>query len=114
MKRELNSMLSKGQQMEKIERIKFVVDSFLEHESISINQLSREIKIPSSTIQRDLNDIDYISTIYGEKAKEILVKISNRLKENKKHGLSMGGVNSTTNNEPIRDENGKFVGNKKR
>lgn len=107
-------MLSEAQIQQKKERIKFVVDSFLSYDNISINQLSRIIKVPSSTIQRDLNDLEYIEMIYGGEAKDKFKKISEILKQNKAHGLSKGGINSTTNNEPIRDENGKFTGNKKR
>lgn len=107
-------MLSKAQQIEKKNRIKFAVDSFLEYENISINQLSRIINIPSSTIQRDLNDVESIIEIYDSKAKKVLEQISDKLKKNKVDGLSRGGITSTTNNVPIRDENGKFTGNKKR
>lgn len=107
-------MQSEKQRLEKEQRIKFVVDSFLENEGISINELSRKIKIPSSTIQRDLNDVDYISIIYGMNAKEKLLIIRDRLKKNKEKGTSTGGINSTTINEPVRDENGKFIGNRKR
>ena len=107
-------MLSEEQHMHKLKRIKFVVNSFLEQENISIKELSNNIGISSSTIQRDLNDIDFITLIYGEKSKEILIKINNKLKKNKINGLSRGGINSTINNEPIRDEDGKFIGNKKR
>lgn len=107
-------MQSEKQRIEKEQRIKFVVDSFLEYKDISINELSRKLKISSSTIQRDLNDVDYISVIYGASAKEKLLVIRDRLKKNKEKGPSVGGINSTTVNEPLRDENGKFIGNKKR
>ena len=107
-------MQSEKQRLEKEQRIKHVVDSFLKYEDVSINQLSRLLKIPSSTIQRDLNDVDYISAIYGVAAKEKLLIIRDRLKKNKEKGTSRGGIISTTINEPVRDENGKFTGNKKR
>ena len=107
-------MLSDEQINKKTERIKKVVDAFLSYENISINQLSKIIGIPSSTIQRDLNEVEYITAIYTDRSKEVLTIISEKLKENKKFGLSRGGIISTTNNMPIRDENGKFTGNKKR
>lgn len=107
-------MFSHAQHVEKIERVKKVIDTFLSYEEISINELSRVTRISSSTIQRDLNDLEYIRMIYGGKSKEVFEKISERLKKNRKNGLSKGGTISTTNNEPIRDENGKFTGNKKR
>lgn len=106
-------MLSEQQYEKKLERIRLVVDSFLSN-NVSITELSTFINISKSTIQRDLNDIEYIREIYGGEAKDILKRISDKLKKNKENGLSRGGINSTTNNEPIRDENGKFTGNKKR
>lgn len=106
-------MLSEQQYEKKIERIRLVVDSFLSN-NVSITELATFINISKSTIQRDLNNIEYIREIYGGEAKDILKRISDKLKKNKENGLSRGGINSTTNNEPIRDENGKFTGNKKR
>ena len=107
-------MISHEQHIEKIERVKKVIDTFLSYEEISINELSKILDMKPSTVQRDLNNIEYITLIYGTEAKEILSKISNKLKKNKNLGLIKGGTNSTKNNEPLRDENGKFIGNKKR
>ena len=107
-------MLSEAQRIEKENRIKKVVDTFLSYKQISINELSRILKISSSTIQRDLNDVDFITTVYGSMAKSKLEEINKRLKQNKDIGHSTGGINSTKNNMPIRDDNGKFTGNKKR
>ena len=95
-------------------RIKRVVDEFLSYENITIDQLSTILEIPPSTIQRDLNDFKYIQMIYGHKAKEKLIQISTKLKQNKEQGLIRGGIISTTNNEAVRDENGKFIGNRKK
>lgn len=106
-------MLGESQHEKKVQRIKLVIDSFLLN-NVSINELSSIINIPKSTIQRDLNDVEYIKEIYGIEALEKMKQISNKLKTNKENGLSKGGINSTINNEPIRDENGKFTGNKKR
>lgn len=106
-------MLSEAQYAKKVERIKLVIDSFLSN-NVSITELSNIIDVPKSTIQRDLNNIEYIQEIYGYESREILKQISDKLKLNKENGLSRGEINSTTNNEPIRDENGKFTGNKKR
>lgn len=107
-------MISDAQHLQKLGRVKKVVDTFLSYEDISINQLSEIIHVSPSTIQRDLNDLEYIRMIYADEAKEKFKQISERLKKNRKNGLSRGGINSTTNNVPIRDENGKFAGNKKR
>ena len=92
-------MLSESQIIEKKDRIKTVVDNFLSYDQISINELAQLIKVPSSTIQRDLNNIEYITLIYGTQSKEILLRISNKLKENKNFGVIKGGTNSTKNNE---------------
>jgi len=107
-------MFNNAQIEEKKKRVKLVVESFLSYDDITISQLSKIINISSSTIQRDLNDVEYIHDIYKEHTKDILTKISEKLKNSKKNGLSRGGINSTTNNEPIRDENGKFTGNRKK
>ena len=107
-------MLSNEQQLQKERRIKLVVDTFLENENVSIDELSQKLKISSSTIQRDLNNIEEITSIYGAIAKEKLIVIRDRLKRNKQKGTSLGGTISTTLNVPIRDKNGKFTGNKKR
>ncbi len=106
--------MSEAQRIEKVERIKLIVDTFLSYDQISINELSKIMQIPTSTIPRDLNDVGYISLIYSDEAREKLKQISERLKLNKANGLGIGGINSTMNNIPIRDENGKFTGNKRR
>ena len=107
-------MFNEAQVAEKEKRVKLVVDTFLSYDDITISQLSKIINVSSSTIQRDLNDVQYIHNIYEENAKDILIKISGKLKNSKEKGLSRGGINSTTNNEPIRDDNGKFTGNRKK
>ena len=49
-------MVSKVQDNLINERIKKVVITFLEKPNITIKELSDELKIPTSTIQRDLNN----------------------------------------------------------
>lgn len=107
-------MLSDQQIQEKKERIKKVIEAFLSYDNITIAELSEVTNVSSSTIQRDLRNFDFIQMIYLEKSKEVLEIISEKLNKSKEYGLSRGGINSTTNNEPIRDENGRFIGNKKR
>ena len=107
-------MLSQAQIDEKKARIKKVVDAFLKYEDVTILELEEIIKIPKSTIQRDLNDIDYIQMIYADESKEKLKQISEKLKLNYKKGTHKGGIVATTNYEPVRDEDGKFIGNKKK
>ena len=107
-------MLSEAQEIEKTKKIKLVVDEYLKYDNITIEELSKIVKIPSSSIQRYLNDIHYIISIYGENSKEILKQIKEKLSKSKEFGKSKGGTISTINNVPIRDNNGKFRGNKKR
>lgn len=107
-------MLSEEQIEKKKKRIELVVDTFLSFNNLSIEELSKELNIPKSTIQRDLNDLEYIKMVYSGNYLEILKQISDKLKQNKKEELSKGGINSTNINEPIRNNDGKFIGNKKR
>lgn len=76
----------------------------------SIKDVARRTDLSSSTVQRYLND-SRLSEMLG---KETVLKISTILEQNKANGLRKGGINSTLNNEPLRDEQGHFVGNKKR
>lgn len=107
-------MLSEEQIEKKKKRIELVVDAFLSSNDLSIDELSKKLNIPKSTIQRDLNDLEYIKMVYSGNSLQILKQISDKLKQNKKEGLSKGGVNSTNLNQPIRNNDGKFIGNKKR
>lgn len=100
-------MISFAQHVEKLERVKKVVDTFLAYDNMSINKLSKMLKISSSTVQRDLNDVEYIMMIYRDKAKEKLQKISEILKQNNTR------IKNDTN-EFTGDENGKITSNKKR
>lgn len=107
-------MLSKAQEEEKNAKIELVVNEYLKYDNITIEELSKIVKIPSSSIQRYLNDVNYIVAIYGTKSKEVLNRIKEKLSKSKEIGKSKGGTISTINNAPIRDCNGKFTGNKKR
>ena len=80
-------MVSKVQDNLINERIKKVVITFLEKPNITIKELSDELKIPTSTIQRDLNNFERISNIFGiENTPRILESIKIRLMANKKEG----------------------------
>ena len=80
-------MVSKVQDNLINERIKKVVITFLENPNITIKELSDELKIPTSTIQRDLNNFERISNIFGiENTPRILESIKIRLMANKKEG----------------------------
>jgi len=107
-------MMSEEQFQAKLQKVKTSVDTFLSNDNYTIEDVASITQISSSSVQRYLNDISSIEFIYGVDAKETLIKLRERLNKNKDRGLSQGGIISTTNNEPIRDENGKFTGNKRR
>ena len=103
---------------------------FMEHEgNISDIDLAKELKekgieTSSSTVGRDLstnleryylflnskNDKAYLD----EEQQRIIDFIKEKRKSNKYEGKIRGGVNSSSNNEIIRDENNHFKGSKKR
>ena len=103
---------------------------FMEHEgNISDIDLAKELKekgieTSSSTVGRDLstnleryylflnskNDKAYLD----EEQQRMIDFIKEKRKSNKYEGKIRGGVNSSTNNEIIRDENNHFKGSKKR
>lgn len=105
-------MLSK-QQVDIIERVKKIVIEFLSND-YSIQELSDKINIPTSTKQRDLNNTNLIKSIFADESDRVISLISTKLKNNKVEGNKLGGINSTNLNEPIRDDLGKFIGNKRK
>lgn len=99
------------QQEEKEIKIHKVIEVYKKYknEIKNLKQLSNITSIPTSTLQRYLNnDISkYIS-------KEEYLEIQKWLQTAKQEGLSRGGINSQLNNEYTKDEIGRFNGNKKR
>lgn len=96
------NMLKESQIKEEI-----IIKFFMENPTFFISEISREISIPKSTIQR-----------YLKKNENLLIESENRtIKEqlaiNKNTGKVKGGLNSFKNNDVIKDENGKFVGSTK-
>jgi len=108
-------MLSENQRQEKLDRIRMIVDIYISDDAIvSISDLSEKTRIATSTIQRDLNDVKYICEIYGSRADKVLQVIKKKLEQSKHAGLSRGGQVSVGNNESLRNEDGKFVGNRRK
>lgn len=99
------------QQQEKEIKIHKVIELYKKYknEIKNIKQLSNITSIPTSTLQRYLNnDISkYIS-------KEEYDEIQKWLQNAKQEGLSRGGINSQLNNGYTKDEIGRFNGKKKR
>ena len=103
-------MLSKAQEIEINEKVLKVAREFI-NTGYSIEEVSNVTGISKSSVQRYLNDEKRIVNLLGHDSYN---KIQEMLKVNKQEGLSKGGSISTTNNTPIRDENGKFAGNVKK
>jgi len=94
--------------MPKDKKICLVVKSFLKNPTYTMLELSElpELKgISKSSIQRYLND-SLIISIFGRKTYE---EIQELLKNNISNARKKGGINSFKNNEPIKDDKGKFI-----
>jgi hypothetical protein len=102
-------MISREQEIKINENVLKVVKAFLKTKG-SMEEISEITEIPSSSVQRYLNDEVRIKSLLGKETYDEIVKIK---EENKLKGLKKGGIISTSKNEPIRDENGHFIGNKK-
>jgi len=88
-----------------LERIRKEIS--LINECNSISELSNKTGIPTSTIQRDLNDYNRVVEIFG---KDVFDEIQNWLKTSKKIGLSNGGKKSQQLYNYEKDELGHFKG----
>lgn len=100
-------MLSKEQQLQKDLNILKTTNLFLA-KPMSMEELSNKTGFSASSCQRYLNDKRIIELL----DKDVFNEIQNILKIQKHEALSKGGFISTKNNIAIRDENGKFIGNK--
>lgn len=104
-------MLSEEQRKLKIKRIIFTVQSFLESDCHNLEELSNQINISSSSIQRYLNEKPIIEEYFGEDIYEI---VREKIEFNKREGLSKGGTNFVNYNVSTKDEFGKFTGSRRR
>jgi len=104
-------MLSEEQRKLKIKRIIFTVQSFLESDCHNLEELSNQINISSSSIQRYLNEKQIIEEYFGEDIYEI---VREKIEFNKREGLSKGGTNFVNYNVSTKDEFGKFTGSRRR
>ena len=88
---------------------KLVVQTFLNNPNLTLEELSQkpELKsLSSSSIQRYLND-PIVIELFDQ---ETYNKIQKELSGSKMDGHRKGGLHYFENNEPIKDENGKFQG----
>lgn len=106
-------MLSKNQQIEKLEKVKKVVNLFLSEDNLTINDISKITGIASSSVQRYLHD-PFILEIFGTDAEQILSEIEMKLKQNSDNGRILGGQVFSNNNTSLKDENGHFIGSIKK
>lgn len=95
--------------MNKEKNILNVVKIFLENPKLTIKEISEITGISSSSVQRYLND-PIIKEIFND---ETFEKIHDLLNQNKLTARRKGGINSFQNNEPIKDQNGRFIAVKK-
>ncbi len=86
-----------------------VVKCFLETNG-SMEKISEVTKIPSSSVQRYLND-ERVIELCGL---DTHTYIQNKIKENKQQALQKGGKKYVENNEFTKDEVGKFTGSRKK
>jgi hypothetical protein len=93
-----------SQNTEKEKKQEIVINYFMEHPTMYINDIANATGIPKSTVQRYLQNNDDL-IIPGTN-----LTIREQLKLNKMNGQKKGGINSFRNNDHIKDENGKFIG----
>lgn len=94
---------------DKEKKICITVKAFLEHPNFTNEELAKLTGFSSSSVQRYLND-PIIKEIFSE---ETFNKIKELLSNNIKDARRKGGINSFQNNEPVKESNGYFNGNKK-
>lgn len=94
---------------DKEKKICITVKTFLEHPNFTNEELAKLTGFSSSSVQRYLND-PIIKELFSE---ETFNKIKELLSNNIKDARRKGGINSFQNNEPVKESNGYFNGNKK-
>ena len=99
-------MLSAEQEKEKDAKILTVAKEFLNNPT-SMEKISEITGISSSSVQRYLND-ERIKTLLSPKDFDMIQYL---LKQNRLESQRKGGIISTKNNIPTRNEEGKFTGN---
>lgn len=94
---------------DKEKKICITVKAFLEHPNSTNEELAKLTGFSSSSIQRYLND-PVIKELFND---ETFSKIKELLSNNIKDARRKCGINSFQNNEPIKDDAGYFIGNRK-
>lgn len=112
-------MLSEKQRLDRLKNFSKILVAL--PDCNSIGEISEVTEIPTSTIQRYLNDKRLYEEFFSEAGKvsedievsEVFERIQNTLKEYKQNGLSKGGKKSQELHGYEKDENGKFKGGRK-
>ena len=106
-------MLSEQQYEEKLRKVDTVVKSFLGSKK-TISEISKETGIPSSSVQRYLNDITSIKTLYKDDSNLIIEAIKGVLENNRLEAPYIGGLAFASNNISTKDSYGHFTGSRRR
>lgn len=101
-------MISKEQEFAMLERLKLIIGNFQKYNNIT--ELSKDIGISTSTIQRDLNKKKEIVELIGEEGYYV---VEAWLLKAKLDGLSKGGKNSQEKYNYDKDEVGHYRGIKR-
>lgn len=104
-------MLSEEQQIERLIKIRNIIEVLID--SKNINEISKKTKIPTSTIQRYLNNHELLKGIGF--SDEDIGRINIWLQNARTEGLSRGGKTSQARYKDnySRLSDGKFSGRKK-
>lgn len=86
------------------EKEKLIINYFFENPNTYISEMSKDINIPKSTIQR------YLSKNKDKIIPGLGVTIGVQLERNKNSGQRKGGINSFKNNDATKDSSGRFTG----
>lgn len=112
-------MKSREQELAMLNKVKLILSLY--QNTSSIREISEQTNIPTSTIQRYLNNEELIREVLTitkskESYEELSLKIKEWLKKSKAEGHKRGGVNSQNLHSFSKDEEGKFLGsgNKRR
>lgn len=92
---------------EKAHKILEVAICFLETHG-SIEEVSKETGISTSSVQRYLNDSSIIKLL----GSEIYDEIQSILKQKRQERAEYAGFVSSEQNDYLKDENGKFIGSR--
>lgn len=110
-------MISNEQRIERLKKLSNILKVM--PECSSIGEISEKTKIPTSTIQRYLNNKKLFVELFLEEEKidsnfengiSVYEQVQSFLKDSKKAGLSKGGIKSQQLYGYSKDEDGKFQG----